>query len=162
MEAERWLEVEHLYHAALRCDENERTSFLERACAGDHTLRDEVESLLSYAQRPTKVLETPALEVVARALADDLRSQDATHTSRMIDARIAQYRIVGKLGSGGMGDVYRAVRADDQYQKQVAIKLVRQGLDTEPVHARFRQERQILAGFEHENIARLIDGGTTE
>ena len=73
----------------------------------------------------------------------------------MIDARIAQYRIVGKLGAGGMGDVYRAVRADDQYEKQVAIKLVRQGLDTESCYARFRQERQILAGFEHENIARL-------
>lgn len=80
----------------------------------------------------------------------------------MIDARIAQYRIVGKLGTGGMGDVYRAVRADDQYEKQVAIKLVRQGLDTQSVYARFRKERQILAGFEHENIARLIDGGTTD
>jgi serine/threonine protein kinase len=162
MEVERWPEVERLYHAALQCDESERAAFLERACAKDHTLRAEVESLLKYAQRPSKVLETPALEVVAQALAEDLRGQDAIHTSRMIDARIAQYRIVGKLGSGGMGDVYRAVRADDQYEKQVAIKLVRQGLDTESVHARFRQERQILAGFEHENIARLIDGGTTD
>ena len=61
-----------------------------------------------------------------------------------------------------MGDVYRAVRADDQFEKQVAIKLVRQGLDTEFVYARFRKERQILAGFEHENIARLLDGGTTD
>ncbi len=80
----------------------------------------------------------------------------------MIGARIAQYRIVERLGVGGMGDVYRAVRADDQFEKQVAIKLVRQGLDTEFVYARFRKERQILAGFEHENIARLLDGGTTD
>lgn len=162
MEVERWPEIERIYHAAMRCDETERTSFLVRACAGDEILRTEVESLLKYAQRPAKFLETPALEVVARKLADDLRSQDSIHASRMIDARIAQYRIVGQLGSGGMGDVYRAVRADDEYEKQVAIKLVRQGLDTESVHARFRQERQILAGFEHENIARLIDGGTTD
>ena len=61
-----------------------------------------------------------------------------------------------------MGDIYRAIRADEQYEKQVAIKLVRQGLDTEFVYARFRKERQILAGFEHENIARLLDGGTTD
>lgn len=135
---------------------------MERACAAAPNLRAEVESLLKYAQRPAKFFETPALEVVAQALAEDLRSQDALHTSRMIGSKIAQYRIVGKLGAGGMGDVYRAVRADDQYEKQVAIKLVRQGLDSDSVYARFRQERQILAGFEHENIARLIDGGTTD
>ena len=161
MEVERWLEVERLYHAALQCGESDRAAFFERACVADHALRAEVESLLKYAQRPAKFLETPALEVAAQALADHLSAQDAIHASRMLDARIAQYRIVGKLGSGGMGEVYRAVRADDQYEKQVAIKLLRQDLDTESVHARFRQERQILAGFEHENIARLIDGGTT-
>jgi eukaryotic-like serine/threonine-protein kinase len=162
MEPERWHEVERIYHDALQYEESERTSFVERACATDQNLRAEVESLLRYADRPAKFFETPALEVVARKLAEDLGTQDSVHASRMIDARIAQYRIVGKLGTGGMGDVYRAVRADDQYEKQVAIKLVRQGLDTESVFTRFRQERQILAGLEHENIGRLIDGGTTD
>jgi serine/threonine protein kinase len=162
MEPERWQEVERIYHDALQCEKNERASFVEQACAADGDLRAEVESLLRYAQRPAKFFDSPALEVVARKLAEDLHAQDDVHASRMIDARIAQYRIVGKLGTGGMGDVYRAVRADDQYEKQVAIKLVRQGLDTEHVFARFRQERQILAGLEHENIARLIDGGTTD
>ena len=161
MEAERWQDVERIYHAALQCEKSERTALLERECATDQALRAEVESLLQYAQRPAKFFETPALEVVAQALAGDLRAEDIAQSSRMIDTRIAQYRIVGKLGTGGMGDVYRAVRADDQYEKQVAIKLVRQGLDTQSVYARFRQERQILAGFEHENIARLIDGGAT-
>ena len=162
MEPERWQNVERIYHGALQCEESERNSFVERACAADTTLQAEVESLLQYAQRPAKFFETPALEVVAHALAEDLHGRDTVHTSRMIDARIAQYQIVGKLGTGGMGDVYRAVRADDQYEKQVAIKLVREGLDKDSVYARFRQERQILASFEHENIARLIDGGTTE
>jgi len=162
MEPDRWQDVERIYLAALQCEENERTAFVMRSCAGDQALRAEVESLLQYAQRPAKFFEKPALQVVAQSLAEDLRAQDAVHGFRMIDARIAQYRIVGKLGIGGMGDVYRAVRADDQYEKQVAIKLVRQGLDTESVYARFRQERQILAGFEHENIARLIDGGTSD
>ena len=162
MEPERWQDVERIYHAALQCEESERVSFLERTCAADPVLRAEVESLLKYAQRPAKFFETPALDVVARKLADDLHAQDAVHSAGMIDARIAQYRIVGKLGAGGMGDVYRAVRADDLYEKQVAIKLVREGLDTDFVYARFRQERQILASLEHENIARLIDGGTAD
>jgi serine/threonine protein kinase len=177
MEPERWSNVERIYHDAMRCEESQRSSFLDKACASDHTLRGEIESLLKYAHRPAKLFEKPAFEIVARALAQDLRvedlrvedpgaddprAEDGDQTDRMIGARIAQYHIVAKLGTGGMGDVYRAVRADDQYQKQVAIKLVRQGLETEFVYARFRKERQILAGFEHENIARLLDGGTTD
>jgi eukaryotic-like serine/threonine-protein kinase len=162
MKPERWQDVERIYHAAMQCDEGQRYSFLERACAADQTLRVEVESLLKYGQRPARFFEKPALEIVARTLAEDLSAQDCNKTDKMIGARIAQYRIVEKLGAGGMGDVYRAVRADDQFEKQVAIKLVRQGLDTEFVYTRFRKERQILAGFEHENIARLLDGGTTD
>jgi serine/threonine protein kinase len=162
MQPERWQDVERIYLAALECEASERDSFVEQNCGADAGLRAEVESLLKYAERPAKFFDSPALEIVARALAQDLRAGDSAQSSRMIDARIAQYRIVGKLGTGGMGDVYRAVRADDQYEKQVAIKLVRQGLDSESVYNRFRQERQILAGFEHENIARLIDGGSTD
>jgi len=162
MEPERWQHVERIYHAAMQCEPAERGFLLEEACAEDKALRDEVESLLHYAERPAKLFERPAIEIMAQAFAEDLRSAESRDSTRMIGMRIAQYRIVGKLGAGGMGDVYRAVRADDQYEKQVAIKLVRRGLDTESVEARFRRERQILAGFEHENIARLIDGGTTD
>ncbi|MGB8986973.1 MAG: serine/threonine-protein kinase, partial [Candidatus Sulfotelmatobacter sp.] len=162
MEPERWHDVERIYHSALQCDGSQRSRFLEQACGEDQSLRVEVESLLKYAQRSAEFFEAPALEVVARSLAEDLRIQERKRADRMIGARIAQYRILDKLGEGGMGDVYRAVRADDEYEKQVAIKLVRQGLDTESGYERFRKERQILAGFEHENIARLLDGGTTD
>ena len=162
MEPERWQDVERIYHSALQCDGSQRSHFLEKACGEDQRLRVEVESLLKYAQRSEEVFEAPALEVVARSLAEDLRTQERQRADKMIGARIAQYRILDKLGEGGMGDVYRAVRADDEYEKQVAIKLVRQGLDTESGYERFRRERQILAGFEHENIARLLDGGTTD
>src|SRR3984957_7807366 len=130
MEPERWQAVGRIYHSALQCQEVERNTYLDQACASDQSLRDEVESLLKYAERPARFLDAPALEVVAHRLANDLRTQDAINASRLINARIAQYRIVGKLGAGGMGDIYRAVRADDQYEKQVAIKLVRHGLDT--------------------------------
>ncbi len=162
MQPDRWRRVEELYHTALQQDETQRASFLERSCAGDEALRIEVESLIAYAQQTGRIIDKPAVEAVAAAMAEDIRAQDGNKTDKMIGARIAQYRIVEKLGVGGMGDVYRAVRADDQFNKQVAIKLVRPGLDTEFVYARFRKERQILAGFEHENIARLLDGGTTD
>ncbi len=162
MEPERWQDVERIYHSALQCDGSQRSLFLEKACGEDRSLRVEVESLLKYAQRSEELFEAPALEVVARSLAEDLRTQERQRADKMIGVRIAQYRILDKLGEGGMGDVYRAVRADDEYEKQVAIKLVRQGLDTDSGYERFRRERQILAGFEHENIARLLDGGTTD
>src|SRR5579863_8196375 len=115
MEPERWQKVEGIYHGALQCEESQRSSFLEQACATDETLRGEVESLLKYGERPAEYFETPALEVVAQSLADDLRDQDCNKTDKMIGARIAQYLLVEKLGAGGMGEVYRAFRADDQY-----------------------------------------------
>lgn len=76
--------------------------------------------------------------------------------------RIGNYRIVRELGRGGMGAVFLGERADEQYQKHVAIKLIKRGMDTESVLRHFRRERQILAGFDHPNIARLLDGGTTD
>ena len=80
----------------------------------------------------------------------------------LVGRSIGPYRIVEEIGAGGMGEVYRAVRADDQYQKQVAIKVVRRGFDTESGLRRFRAERQILASLDHANIARLLDSGSTE
>ncbi len=162
MQPERWRNLERLFHSAMEQPEDQRAAFLESACAGDPALRDEVGLLIAYSQQTGRMIDKPALEVVAAAIAEDLSAEDGIKTDKMIGARIAQYRLLEKLGTGGMGDIYRAVREDDQYEKQVAIKLVRQGLDTEFVYARFRKERQILAGFEHENIARLFDGGTTD
>lgn len=77
------------------------------------------------------------------------------------ERKVGAYRILRELGHGGMGTVFLAVRADDQYQKRVALKVVR-GLDSAEVVARFRRERQILAALDHPNIARLLDGGVTE
>jgi non-specific serine/threonine protein kinase/serine/threonine-protein kinase len=75
---------------------------------------------------------------------------------------IGVYRVIRELGSGGMGVVYLAERADKQYEKRVAIKLIKRGMDTDSVLRHFRNERQILASFDHSNIARLLDGGSTE
>jgi len=79
-----------------------------------------------------------------------------------LEWRLGNYKIVKEIGRGGMGTVYLAQRADEQYEKRVAIKLIKRGMDTDSVLRHFRMERQILAGFDHPNIARLFDGGMTE
>jgi eukaryotic-like serine/threonine-protein kinase len=162
MQAERWRRVEELYHAAMEQEEGQRPAFLKLSCAGDEALHVEVGSLIAYAKQTGRIIDKPALEVVAASMAEDLRAQDAKKIDRMIGARIAQYRIVEKLGEGGMGNVYRAVRADDVYDKHVAVKLISSGRDSSLFINRFRNERRILASLDHPNIARLCDGGTTD
>ncbi|MEZ5285664.1 MAG: serine/threonine-protein kinase [Vicinamibacterales bacterium] len=78
------------------------------------------------------------------------------------ERRIGPYRLVREVGHGGMGAVFLAVRDDDVFQKRVAVKVLKRGMDTDAIVRRFRHERQILAGLDHPNIARLIDGGTTD
>jgi serine/threonine protein kinase/Tol biopolymer transport system component len=164
MDSERWQNVERLYHATLECEESQRDAFLTSACGSDESLRREVESLISYGNRTGKFIEGSALEIVAPALAsEEVPEKDlVSDERRIIGKRISQYRVVEHLGTGGMGEVYRAVRADDQFQKQVAIKLLRAGEASVFVTGRFKNERQILASFNHPNIARLLDGGATD
>ena len=88
MEPERWQAIERIYHAAMQCEEGQRIPYLERACAADQTLRAEVESLLKYGQRPARFFEKPAFEVVAQALAENLRTQNGNKTDKLIGARI--------------------------------------------------------------------------
>src|SRR4029077_6896386 len=127
--------------------------FLDHACNSDAGLRREVDSLLSsHEQAGTGFLKTPVLDLKMAAAAAPVRA----------GRRIGVYQIVEELGRGGMGEVYRAVRADGQYTKEVAIKLVRGGFCSAFVQEHFRNERQILASLDHPNIARLLDGGTTE
>ncbi|MFZ0800700.1 MAG: hypothetical protein WAN70_00915, partial [Terriglobales bacterium] len=116
MESERWQKVERLYHAVLECEENGRAAFLARACEGDEGLRQEVESLVSYGNRSGGFIEGSALEAVAPGLAEDdggdgSWGDEHRIVEKMIGKRISQYRVVEQLGSGGMGEVYRAVRA---------------------------------------------------
>ena len=164
MLAERWRQVEELLHAALKLEGPARAEFLAASCVGDDGLRGEVESLLAQESRAGNFIEDPALVLGAKQLARDaaaLSEADASVPS-LTGRVISHYRILDKLAEGGMGAVYRAVRADDEYQKQVAIKLVRPDFNTSFLLERFKNERQILAGLEHPHIARLLDGGTTE
>ena len=161
MEADRWERIEQLCQAALERDEGQQAAFLEAACGADHDLRREVESLLAHRRRAENFLEAPAMQIAARSLALE-NSSGAGDASRLVGRLISHYRIVAKVASGGMGDVYRAVRADGTYDKQVAIKFIQGARSTEFFLARFQNERQILADLDHPNIARLLDGGATE
>src|SRR6267378_5734291 len=153
MNAERWQRVKQLLEEAIALDAVERSSFLDRACDTDAGLRREVDSLLSSHEKAgTGFLKTPMVDLKVAVAAAPART----------GLRIGVYQIVEQIGHGGMGEVYRSVRADGQYTKEVAIKLVRGGFDSEFVQERFRNERQILASLDHPNIARLLDGGTTE
>ncbi len=152
MTPERWRRIEEIFHGALDRTPAERSEFLDRHCGGDRALRAEVESLLSQ-QVADAFLAVP---IERAALAVARNAADAR-----VGQRLGAYRLTALIGEGGMGTVYRGVRDDDQYSKQVAIKLVKRGMDTGSLLRRFRHERQILASLDHPHIARLLDGGTT-
>jgi len=153
MNSDRWQRTKQLLEEAIALNANERSSFLDRTCEGDNDLRREVDSLLSsHEQAGTAFLKNPAMSLKGPPVATN------AHTGR----RIGVYQIVEEIGHGGMGEVYRGFRADGQYTKEVAIKLVRGGYDSASLQERFRNERQILASLDHPNIARLLDGGTTK
>jgi len=155
MTSERWRQIKSALSAALETDPAQISSCLDDLCGNDVALRLEVENLLALKDDPDLAL----LESAAVSLAMD---ETTAIKSTWIDRRVGPYEIVEEIGAGGMGEVYRAIRADDQYRKEVAIKLVRAGYDSDFIVSRFRTERQVLARLEHPNIARLLDGGTTK
>lgn len=156
MTPERWQQVKELLGPALELDPAERIDYLDKACGSDASLREELERLLAAEEKAGgEFLNDPLIP-------GSLNRELSQPADVWIGRRVGPYQIVEEIGVGGMGEVYRAVRADDQYRKQVAIKLVRSGQDSSFVLGRFKNERQILAGLDHPNIARLLDGGTTE
>jgi len=154
MEPQRWRQIEELFHSALECEPAHRSAFLDTACAADASLRQEVDSLLLSYEKGS-FTETPAF-------AEGIRLLEENESHSMVGRNIGPYKVICELGRGGMGAVYLASRADQAFEKQVAIKLIKRGLDTEDVIRRFRAERQILASLDHPNITRLLDGGTTD
>ncbi len=145
MTTERWEQTEDLYQTALSLPETERAAYLDEACADDDPLRTAVITLLLRHTQADEFAET-------LPLSDDL----------LIGRRVGAYRLEREIGRGGMGAVYLGVRADNEFRKRVAVKLIKRGMDTDFILRRFRRERQILASLDHPHIARLLDGGTTE
>jgi serine/threonine protein kinase len=130
---EKWDQAQRLFLAAADLSQSDRALFLDRSCASDEELRAEVESLIE-ADRGSAEQIAGAVEGEAWKLLE----------GPLKDGRVGPYRILRLLGRGGMGEVFLAARDDAHYQKQVAIKVVKRGMDTRDVLERFRHERQIV------------------
>jgi eukaryotic-like serine/threonine-protein kinase len=148
--AERVQRLRTIFDAVIDLPLDQRSGALDRLTAGDAALRRDVEAVVLRSERTAPALESPAV-----AIAGDTVSG----AESLVGQRIGPYTVVRLVGMGGMGAVYEATRADDQYRKRVAIKVVQRGIDSALTLARFRRERQILASLEHPNIAALYDGG---
>ena len=153
---ERWERVKELLNAALDLKPSQREDYLVQTCGNDTELRNEVAELLaSYEDAGDEFLDRPDRDGSALAAFDSVLDP-------LIGKLVGPYRIVKEVGQGGMGSVYRAERADDLYKREVAVKIIRRGMNNEFIARRFRRERQALAALDHPNVARLIDGGITE
>jgi serine/threonine-protein kinase len=142
----RWQEIDELLGRALDRTAADRPRFLDGSCGDDRGLRRELERLLALDER--------------RDFLDE--SVFSVHAADPdVGRRIGPYETRALLGRGGMGAVYLAVRQDD-YTQQVALKLIKRGMDSDEILRRFAAERQILADLDHPNVARLLDGGTTD
>ncbi len=151
MDTSRWQRIEELFHAALDRPVGEREAFVRAASGGDDALVREVVRLLEADESPHSLLDRRAIEV--------LGDQPAALPK---GAAIGSYRVIRPVGSGGMGVVYLAERADGQFEQRVALKVIKRGMDSSSILARFHAERRILARLQHPNIARLLDGGVTD
>jgi serine/threonine protein kinase len=155
MDPERWQLIRQVFHAAIELPAGARADFVRRAARADGLLLSEVESLLASHDQAGSFIESDGDQVNTIAM-------DGRPAQEMIGRRAGAYKLVREIGRGGMGAVYLGVRADDEFSKRVAIKLVLSGMNTEFIVRQFLSERQILANLDHPNIARLLDGGTTE
>jgi eukaryotic-like serine/threonine-protein kinase len=151
METTRWHEVDRLFGEVLDRPPAERPAFLDSVCAGDAALRRDLERLLAADAVVSGFLGSSPEELMRLTLDDQEEG-----------GNLGPYRLLRKIGSGGMGTVYLAHREDEHYERDVAVKILRSGLESTEAFHRFVAERQILARLEHPNIARLYDGGSTE
>ncbi|MCI0693442.1 serine/threonine-protein kinase [candidate division KSB1 bacterium] len=150
MDSNRWNKVQALFEAALERQPAEREAFLRDASAGESALYEEVKALLEADARPHSLLDGFAGDAINLPEALSLEGK-----------LIGAYRVIRQIGAGGMGNVYLAERADGQFEQKVALKHIKLGLGSVEILKRFQSERQILARLQHQNIARLLDGGLT-
>ncbi len=153
MTPQRWQQIEALFAEAVALAPEARTALLKQRCRDDASLLNHVEALLNTYETAPGYMEEPLLS------AKDTLGQEADRLTDMAGEYLGPYRLIRPIGKGGMGQVYLAVRDDDQFKQSVAVKLIKRGMDTDEILRRFRMERQILASLDHPNIAQVLDGG---
>src|SRR5947207_2309066 len=143
---------ETLFNLALQQPVAERAAFLEKICPADHALRQRVAAMLHAADNPGSFLRNPASSPVATGAYEPPAEQPST--------TIGPYKLLQQIGEGGMGVVYMAEQTEP-VRRRVALKIIKPGMDSRQVIARFEAERQALAMMDHQNIAKIFDAGVT-
>jgi eukaryotic-like serine/threonine-protein kinase len=150
MNPERWKIIQSLFERALELDKTERQKFLDRECGEDKELINEVNSLISADEKGHSIFSGSAAEYIG-------------FDEKNLNGKIlGKYRVIKQIGTGGMGSVFLAERADGVFEQKVALKVVKPGMNSYEIIKRFEGERQILAKLRHINIASLLDGGISD
>jgi serine/threonine protein kinase/tetratricopeptide (TPR) repeat protein len=152
MNRERWLRIEELLQGALDRPAAARANYLDEASGGDKELKAEVLDMLARLETEPDFLDTPLVSLPGAASPQPAMSELE---------RIGPYRVVRELGAGGMGVVYLAIHEGPGFERPVALKIIKRGLDTDDLLRRFQLERRILAALRHPNIAHFVDAGAT-
>ncbi len=152
--SDRWNQLETLFHKSLELEPEARSAFLDDTCGEDTELRKELDALLDEVDKSTNLLEQPVFEAAQSVFTESKR--DAIDPGTII----GQYEIISLLATGGMGEVWLAEQKQP-VRRRIALKLIKAGMDTREVVARFESERQALALMDHPAIAKVFDAGST-
>ena len=168
MSTDRQQRIKELFFGAVELESDARDAFLDDACGDDYDLRREVLSLLSHDQDTRDAFSDGELGVVREAFVEAIEpsARDSESPNRPDEASefpelIDRYKLLEKIGEGGFGVVYMAEQ-QEPVRRKVALKIIKLGMDTKQVIARFEAERQALAMMDHPNIAGIFDGGATD